>query len=372
MSDRWRQWKVRYFSSERGSAGYLSATLAALAATVAMLPVRSHLGVLNVLLIYLIVSFVSALILGAGPAALSVVASFLAFNFFFIPPFHTLRIADSDHLLALIVYLAIAIVTGQLVHRVRSRSQAAAALAQSDALKSALLTAVSHDLRTPLAAIKASATSLLDTSVDWDEAARSEFLKAINEETDRLSAMVNDLLDLSRIEGGALVPDKQWYDIAELIEGVTDRHAASAANSDHRISVEIEENLPLAHVDYLEISQALTNLVENSVKHTPPGTEIRIGSHLVPGALALSVENDGPTVPRDELGRIFDPFYRADAGARISGTGLGLAIAKGFVEAHGGRIWAESLPERGIAFRILLPLEHHGAAIAATERTALS
>ena len=160
-------------SGGRAFGDYIWAGGAALAVTVAMLPARGTLGVLNVLLIYLLLSFGSALVLGPGPAAFGVVVAFLAFNFFYIPPLHTFTVDKPTHVLALLIYLGIAIVTGQLVARVRSRTEAAAVLAQSDQLKSALLAAVSHDLRTPLAAIKASATSLLDDSVAWDAETRA-------------------------------------------------------------------------------------------------------------------------------------------------------------------------------------------------------
>jgi two-component system sensor histidine kinase KdpD len=329
-----------------------------------MLPVRGTLGVLNVFLIFLLVSFVQALIFGAGPAAFGVMVCFLAFDFFYIPPYHTFTIADPAHVVALFIYLGIAIVTGQLVTRLRGQTEAAiraeslaATLSQSDRLKSSLLTTVSHDLRSPLAAIKASATSLLDSSVEWDAPARAEFLEAINEETDRLNRMVGNLLDLSRIEAGVLKPDKEWYDISEVIEDVAERLEPALSASRHALATDVRGNLPLVRLDYVEIAQVVVNLVENAIKHTPAGTTIRIGAECVAGAITVSVEDDGQGIAAEALDRLFEPFFRAESGGPAPGSGLGLAICRGFVEAHGGRIWAERRTGGGTAMRFTLPLE---------------
>jgi two-component system sensor histidine kinase KdpD len=227
-------------------------------------------------------------------------------------------------------------------------------MAESDALKSALLAAVSHDLRTPLASIKAAATSLLDDSVRWDDAARRDFLEAIDEETDRLTLMVGNLLDLSRIEGGALRPDKEWYDVAELVADAAGRVATRAV--DHQLTTAVEPGLPLARFDYVEIVQVLLNLVENALKYTPPGTRITISVRRLRDAIEVAVSDTGPGIPPNQLPRLFDKFYRADPSGRIPGSGIGLAIARGLVEAHGGRIWVESRVGEGTTFRFTLPL----------------
>ena len=231
----------------------------------------------------------------------------------------------------------------------------ASALAESDALKSALLASLSHDLRTPLAVIKASSSSLLDSSVAWDADSRSEFLLAIDEETDRLARMVDNLLDLTRIEGGTLHPDKSWYDIAELVADVANRPAVRSP--DHPLRVDIQPDLPLVCFDYVKIAQVLVNLIENAVKYTPPGTPIVVTARAARDAVELAVTDSGPGIPANELDRIFDPFYRSPRNARVPGTGIGLAIARGFVEAHGGRIRVESRPGGGASFRFTLPVE---------------
>jgi two-component system sensor histidine kinase KdpD len=239
------------------------------------------------------------------------------------------------------------------------RAQSRATLvSQSDQLKSSLLAAVSHDLRTPLAAIKTSATSLLDSSVEWDVAARADFLLAINEETDRLDRMVGNLLDLSRIESGILRPDLEWNDVWEVIEDVLDRHATAALDAGKRVSSQVDQNLPVVQLDYVEIAQVLTNLVENAIKHTPAGTMIEVTAFQTDDSILISVIDTGQGIAVEHMDRIFEPFVRS-ASSKAAGSGLGLAIARGFVEAHGGRIWTERQAEGGTAMRFTLPIRQH-------------
>jgi two-component system sensor histidine kinase KdpD len=238
----------------------------------------------------------------------------------------------------------------------------AAVLAESDALKSTLLSAVSHDLRTPLATIMASATSLLDPTVAWGDEERAEFLQAIEEEADRLSHVVSNLLDLSRIEGGALRPAKEWYDVAEVITDVAARLAKLAP--DHDVTTDVEPDLPLIRFDYVEIAQVLMNLGENAIKYTPAGTQVTLSASSRMDAIELAVSDNGPGIPPPFLPRLFDRFSRAEPASRIPGTGIGLAISKGLVDAHGGQMWAESIEGLGTRIAFTLPRVDGGQAFA--------
>jgi len=229
-------------------------------------------------------------------------------------------------------------------------------LEESDRMKSALLSSVSHELRTPLATIKASATSLLDSDVD--NAARQELLETINEETDHLNLLVGNLLDMSRIESGALYPALQWNQLSEIVESAVGR--LHRLLQDHTLEVEIPENIPLIPVDFMQIERVFVNLINNSAKYAPPDTLIRVSARQQGSETVLvQVANQGPPVPEQHLQRIFDKFYRIKDTERVTGTGLGLSICKGIVEAHGGRIWAENLCE-GFAFNFTLPLQWEG------------
>lgn len=231
-------------------------------------------------------------------------------------------------------------------------------LEESDRLKSVILSSVSHELRTPLSTIKAAASSLRGKEVRWDSTAREELIAAIDDEADHLNMLVGNLLDMSRIESGALKPKREWNMLPEIVGSVLVRMKNLAA--EHRVAVDVPESLPLVPVDYVQMEQVFTNLVSNSLKYAPPGTIVCIRARQEGEWFHTQVSNQGPQVPPEDLERIFDKFYRITAAEKVTGTGLGLSICKGIIEAHGGRIWAENVPE-GLAFNFILPLTWDGA-----------
>jgi len=231
-------------------------------------------------------------------------------------------------------------------------------LEESDQLKSSLLNSVSHELRTPLAAIKASVSSLRSGAVDWDTAARMDLLTTVEEEADQLNLLVGNLLDMSRIESGALNPMKRWNAIEEIAASVAAKMRKPLEN--HRLEMRFPEGLPLVPTDFVMIGQVFTNLISNSIKYAPAGTTITMSAHPEGETLHVRVANQGPQVPEEHLRRIFDKFYRVHETAQITGTGLGLSICKGIVEAHGGQIWAENQPG-GFEFHFTLPLTLNGS-----------
>jgi two-component system sensor histidine kinase KdpD len=259
---------------------------------------------------------------------------------------------------------AVAAQLGLAIERARLRQEATEAeiLRRTDELRRALLNAVSHDLRTPLASIVASAGSLEQDDVAWSEQERREFAHAIVDEAQRLNRIVGNLLDLSRIEGGSLRPEKGWYDLASLVEEVLARLRPLTAH--HRVMAQVPVNLPAMLLDYVEIDQVLSNLVENATKYAPPGTEITVSVRCANGEVRVAVEDHGPGIPQTSLAHVFDAFYRvADGTPRPAGFGLGLAVAKGLVEAHGGRIWAEDRPGNGARFTFTLPVTEGNLAV---------
>ncbi len=230
-------------------------------------------------------------------------------------------------------------------------------LQRTDALRAALLSSVSHDLRTPLSAIKAAASSLLQEDVQWDEETRHSFALAIEREADRLNRLVGNLLDMSRIEGGALKPEKEWYPIDELIHDVLDRMRFLLQDRDVRLF--LPENLPPVELDYLQMDQVLTNLIENAIRYTPPKSPVEISVEVADGQMIMSIADYGPGISANEKERIFDKFYRVLGTQQKGkeGSGLGLAVCRGLVEAHGGRIWVEDQERGGAIFRFTLPVE---------------
>ena len=240
--------------------------------------------------------------------------------------------------------------------RLRQESLQIEVLQRTDALRAALLSSISHDLRTPLASIKASASSLLQEDVQWNDEERRSFTLAIEREADRLNRLVANLLDMSRIEGGALKPEKEWYPIDELIHDVLGRMQSILQN--RTVQTDLPSDLPPVQLDYLQIDQVLTNLIENAVRYTPSDSPIEISAHVQGDQMVISIADRGPGIPPADLERVFDKFYRVlgPTTERPTGSGLGLAVSKGLVEAHGGRIWAENREGGGAVLRFTLPL----------------
>jgi two-component system, OmpR family, sensor histidine kinase KdpD len=237
-------------------------------------------------------------------------------------------------------------------------------LQRTDELRAALLSSVSHDLRTPLASIKAAASSLQQEDVSWDEETRQSFVQTIEREADRLNRLVGNLLDMSRIEGGALKPEKDWYEINELIQDVLKRMQPLLKS--RTVTTELPSDLPLIEFDYVQMDQVLTNLIENAVRYTPPDTPLDVGVEEQTGMVGagltptrgvlIHVADRGPGIPQADLERVFDKFYRVQQKRQHPmGSGLGLAVCKGIVEAHGGRIWAKPREGGGVIFYVTLP-----------------
>lgn len=502
-----------------GLRAYLATGIALVVVSLTLVLVRSKFGVVNIAMVYLLCVLLAAIWAGRGPAVMAAIVTFVLFDLFFLPPYGKLTIAASDHVLALFVFLAVALVTSSLVAKVRERADVAEqqearakllyqlneglvgglsldeildtivshvvgvygahqssiltldaggglnrvascpesdlppltrneevvalqalttgqatglstgrvrirsphgigqpavpaglsredvvylpidtparrvgvlevrgrpdggrfddddrallgsladqaalalervrltneaaraeALSQSDELKSALLASVSHDLRTPLATIKTSVSSLLEPGVEWEPEARAEFLQAIDEETDRLTRMVGNLLDLSRIEGGALRPDRDWYDARDLVQRLVERLGPRARATGHQLTAEIADTVTLGFFDYVEVDQILANLVENAMKYTPSGSSIVVETVTIPQGLRFAVRDTGPGIAPAAREKVFEKFYRAENARGKQGTGIGLTISRGLVEAHGGQIWIESSAETG-------------------------
>jgi two-component system sensor histidine kinase KdpD len=233
------------------------------------------------------------------------------------------------------------------------RAEAAQLRVESERLRNTLLSSVSHDLRTPLATITGAASSLLDESGDLDPGGRRELLQAIHEESDRLNRLVNNLLDMTRLESGAVQLRKDWQSLEELVGVALARFGGRL--SDRPVTTRLPPGLPLVPVDGMLLEQVLINLIDNALKYTPPATPIEIGAAAGEGEVVLEVADRGPGVPAGDEERLFDKFYRGRAPAGVRGVGLGLTICRAIVEAHGGNIRAENRPGGGLVFRVTLP-----------------
>ncbi len=230
------------------------------------------------------------------------------------------------------------------------------ALRRSDELKTALLRTVSHDLRTPLTAILTAGSALAEGEISRGD--REELGRAITEEAERLTALVEKLLDLSQLQAGAAEPRREWCSVDEILREIADQLDPDGT----RFTFMIDDELPLVRADAVQLERAFANLMENAARYS--GTErVAVRARVVGEELRIRIVDRGPGISREDLTRIFEAFYRAPGlHTGHTGSGLGLAIVKGFVEANGGRVWAESLPRQGTSFVVALPVERSAAA----------
>ena len=464
--------------------GLILAILITSLTTASLFLLRDQLNTSTVALLYFLPILVSTTLWGLWPGVLAAFAAFLAYNYFFLQPYHTFVVHETQDIVALILFLIIAVFVSQLVGRTRSSLAAAVAresettrlyelsldlagvnnldeivaviarktaetvhldrleisipaiygessfrfvipenagplnrpdeiipletvraffgeirlwldgtaltageerllrafaaqgalalertalaqaetraklLEESDRMKSSLLSSVSHEFRTPIATIKAATTSLLIDDIPWETAARQDLLSAMDEEIDYLNYLVGNLLDMTRIEAGALQPNRQWNILSEILDGVLNR--MHRILDKYQLDIQIPDDLPLVPVDYSQMEQVFTNLLHNSAKYAPEDSVIQISAQVDDEkTIIVKVKNEGPQVIPEHLERIFDKFYRVTEPEKVSGTGLGLSICKGIIEAHSGRIWAENVPD-GLAFFFSLPLTLDG------------
>jgi two-component system sensor histidine kinase KdpD len=237
--------------------------------------------------------------------------------------------------------------------RLDGESQKAQLVAESERLSKALLNSISHELRTPIAAITAAATTLSSLKSQEPAGMDKTLASEIQESAARLNRLVSNLLDMTRLESGNVKPRLEWCDMADLIN-VAVRHNEREM-SRHQIIVTVARSLPLVKADFVLLEQALNNLLLNAAAYTPDGTPVEVRASVVNDEMAISVSDRGPGLPSESLPLVFEKFYRVP-GAPAGGTGLGLSIVKGLVEAHGGRVEAENRPGGGAEFRFYLPV----------------
>jgi K+-sensing histidine kinase KdpD len=347
--------------------GLLASAGAVVFVTAAIEVVKPYVPVLSLGVLYVFAVLPIAVLWGIGLATLVSVASMLAFNWFFLPPTHTFQLSDGENWLALAVYLVTAIVVSALAASARRRAELAelrereaAALAEevleaealrrSDAVKTAVLHAVSHDLRSPLTAIVAAASSLANPELRLADADRIELVTTIRSEADRLDRIVGNLLDLSRLESGVAAPHRELWPA----EGLVGRAVEQLGPQLDRVVVEIDADAPPVLVDAVQIERVLVNLLDNALKFSPAGSPVNVRADALDCELLVHVTDQGPGVAAGEREAVFEPFRRGD-GVSVRGAGLGLAIARGFSVANGARVWAEDDPWGG-HFVLALPV----------------
>jgi two-component system sensor histidine kinase KdpD len=238
--------------------------------------------------------------------------------------------------------------------RLDAEATTAEIVRRSEAIKSALLDSVSHDLRTPLAAIRAAAGTLMDPAIDWPPDERRDIARSIDRDAAWLDRLVTNLLDMSRVEAGELRPDMQIHDLADLLDGVVARGGEALRTAD--VDIRLPPDLPPVRVDEVLLSQVLANILDNAVKYAGPDAAIRVSARTDDAVVRLTIEDSGAGVPDEALPRLFEKFYRVPktGGGSRRGTGIGLAVVRGLVEAMGGVVEASRSESGGLAVTMTL------------------
>jgi two-component system, OmpR family, sensor histidine kinase KdpD len=340
-------------------------------ATAAAWSARSLLALPDLVALYLLVIMAVAVRYGRGPSVAASALSVVAYDVFFIAPHYTFEVHDQRHLLTFAIMFAVGLVISHLALRVRRQEQEAEAATlrvRTEEMRSSLLSAVSHDLRTPLAAITGAGTALRDEEGDLAAPERRELLDTLCEEAERLERLVGNLLDMTRLEAGALEVKREWVPIEELVGSALAR--VEGRIDDRPVTTAIPSDLPLAPVDPVLLEHALVNLLENALKYTPAGTSIEIAARRAGNGIEIELADRGPGLP-DPVEPLFEKFVRR-APAGTGGVGLGLPIARGIARAHGGDVTAANRPGGGARFVVSLPLGAGAPAAIAPELEASS
>jgi K+-sensing histidine kinase KdpD len=356
--------------------GILASVASVAAITALIYPVREIAPAVSTGVLYLLAVLAVSVFWGVALGVVTSLASAAAFNFFHIPPTGEFTIAQGENWVALVTFFVAAVMASWVGELARARTAEAAergrqaqqtldrlvaanrerdaleaeaiearALRRSDELKTALLRSVSHDLRSPLTAIVAAGETVGSPTVSEED--RAALAETITVEAQRLSRLVENLIDLSRLEAGAAEPHRDWLSIEEVA-----RAAAEQASPAEGYRLAVDPGTPLVRADAAQIERALFNVIDNAVRHSN-GQPVSIRARAVNERLIIRIVDRGRGIPERELERVFEAF-RGDS---RTGAGLGLAIARGFVEANDGRIWAEALPGQGTTIVIELPLE---------------
>jgi K+-sensing histidine kinase KdpD len=363
------------------AAGFGVAVLCVALSTALIYPLRQITPAVSTGVVYMLAVLVISIYWGFWLGLFTAVASAAAFNFFHIPPTGNLDVANGENWVALAVFLTAAAIVSSLAEQSRARQREAEqgrgeasramqattallldrerlqaatieteALRRSDDVKTALLRAVSHDLRSPLTAIIAAGEALSSERVEDGD--RRALADAVTAEAARLSRLVDKLLDLSRLEGGHAKPRPDWCSIEEVVAAAVEDLGERGA----LVRVSLEHDLPFVRADAAQLERAIANLLDNAVRFSA-GEQALVRARALGDRLAIRVVDRGPGISHGDLERVFEPFYQGAGDRPHEGSGLGLAIVRGLVEVNGGRVWAESTPGQGTTFVVEVPLE---------------
>jgi two-component system sensor histidine kinase KdpD len=345
-------------SAHRRQRGYLLSALAIPGLTLALVPFRDSLALATTMPAFLLLTVVIALLGGRGPAIVAALTGSVAINIFFVPPYHHWSIAEPENVVSVLTFVLVAILVSWAVDLAARRTQQAAeAAARADTnaaaahLRTAILAAVGHDLRTPLAVAKAGVSGLRSTAVDLTAEDRHALLIRADQALDRLAGLMEDLLDLSRLQTGALTLRRQPVSVDDVMARALDDIGVEPRG----VILDVDENLPPVLADPVLLERVLANLIINAQRFSPAGVPPTVIARPAGGRIQIQVVDHGPGIPAEDSERVFAPFQRlgdTDAG---TGLGLGLALARGLTEAMGGTLAPRDT--RPVGLTMVLDLE---------------
>jgi two-component system sensor histidine kinase KdpD len=344
-----------------GTWGYAAAVAGVALCTAVDWALLRGLEPFNLVMTYLLVVVLAAFYFGRGPAIVSAVLGILCFDFFFVPPYFNLAVADPQYLLTFAVMLLVGVVISSLAANVRRQAGIAAEArlhVETERLRNSLLAAISHELRTPLAAIIGASSSLAEAEARLEPSARQALGRDILDASRRMHELMDKVLEMARLQSGKIELKIEWYPLEELIGSVLGYLRERLRH--HPVSVELPAQAPWILADGSLIEQVLANLIENAVKYTPPGTRITISARREADVLSVEVADEGPGLPEGSEEKVFEKFYQAQRESAGGGVGLGLTICRAIVEAHGGTIRAASRADgsgSGASFLFTLPVK---------------
>jgi two-component system sensor histidine kinase KdpD len=335
---------VTWLGAHRRGGGVIVAAVLLIAATLVLTSLRNRVTLAADLAIYLLIVVLTSIVGGFYPALAAAVAGSLLLNYYFAPPLHTLTVNAGQNALALAIFLIVAVLVSRVVHVARTVRP----LAESDRARTALLNAVSHDLRTPIASAKAAVSSLRAQDVAWSDADRDELLAAADASLDRLTDLVTNLLDLSRLQAGVLPVSAAPVGLGDVVSRALDHLCPAPA----AVRVDVPDELPAVLADAGLLERVVANLVQNALRFSPAGRPVTVRGATRDGAVELRVVDSGPGFADEPQ---FAPFQRRDdSPVPGEGVGLGLAVVRGLTEAMGGTVAAERTPGGGATLVVRL------------------
>ncbi len=332
---------------------YLGCLIVPILCTLANLGLHPVTGQASILMIYLLGVFLVASHWGHGASLIASLLSALLFDFYFTHPYFSFWIADVENIIGLVVMITVGNITSNLLNQAK-KAGLAQAQADNEALRNSLLSAISHDLRTPLTRIIGAVTTLIESHDIVCEEEQQDACRVIFDEAQYMSELMNKILDTAKLSIGEIALHQEWNTLEEIIGSALARLDKNLAQ--RMVNINLPEHLPLLWLDSVLFEQVIVNLIENAIKYTPLCSPIEIEARYSKDFLTLTLSDYGSGIPEHLAEKVFDKFYRLETEIQQNGVGLGLALCRSIIQAHDGSIVVKNIAGKGAVFEIQLPL----------------